>query len=77
MVKTKGAPPILEPILVGIGMFAGGTIWILTHGQMTPKLQPSRGSQRGFSEGFGVCFSSGNCAIYLHPGAEHAEILGC
>ena len=27
-----GAPPILEPILVGIGMFTGGTIWILTHG---------------------------------------------
>ena len=26
-----GAPPILEPILVGIGMFTGGTIWILTH----------------------------------------------
>ena len=26
------APPILEPILVGIGMFTGGTIWILTHG---------------------------------------------
>ena len=26
-----GAPPILEPI-VGIGMFTGGTIWILTHG---------------------------------------------
>ena len=28
-----GAPPILEPILVGIGMFTGGAIWILTHGQ--------------------------------------------
>ena len=28
-----GAPPILEPISVGIGMFTGGTIWILTHGQ--------------------------------------------
>ena len=28
-----GAPPILEPILVGIGMFTGGTIGILTHGQ--------------------------------------------
>ena len=26
-----GAPPILEPILVGIGMFTGGTIWVLTH----------------------------------------------
>ena len=23
-----GAPPILEPILVGIGMFTGNTIWI-------------------------------------------------
>ena len=30
-----GAPPILEPILVGIGMFTGGTIWILTHGHRT------------------------------------------
>ena len=27
-----GAPPILEPILVGIGMFTGDTIWVLTHG---------------------------------------------
>ena len=25
---------ILEPILVGIGMFSRGTIWILTHGHM-------------------------------------------
>ena len=29
------SPPILEPILVGIGMFTGGTIWILTHGRLT------------------------------------------
>ena len=29
-----GAPPILEPILVGIGMFTGGTIWLLTHGHV-------------------------------------------
>ena len=29
-----GAPPILEPILVGIGMFAGG-YEILTHGHMS------------------------------------------
>ena len=28
-----GETPILEPILVGIGMFTGGTIWILPHGQ--------------------------------------------
>ena len=27
------APHILEPI-VGIGMFSGGTIWILAHGQI-------------------------------------------
>ena len=27
------SPPILEPILVGFGMFTGGTIWISTHGQ--------------------------------------------
>ena len=26
-----GAPPSLEPILVGMGMFTGGTIWVLTH----------------------------------------------
>ena len=32
-----GAPPVLEPILVGIGMFTGGTIWILTHGYMTKR----------------------------------------
>ena len=32
--QNQGAPPILEPILVGIGMFTGGRIWILTHGQM-------------------------------------------
>ena len=25
-----GAPPMSEPILVGIGMFTGGTIWVLT-----------------------------------------------
>ena len=27
-----GAPPVLGFILVGIGMFTGGTIWVLTHG---------------------------------------------
>ena len=27
-----GAPPILEPILVGIGMFTGGTIWVAVVG---------------------------------------------
>ena len=34
-VPFRGAPPILEPILVGIGMFTGGTIWILTHGHIS------------------------------------------
>ena len=29
-----GAPPIFVGILVGIGMFTGGTICILTHGNM-------------------------------------------
>ena len=29
-----GAPLILEPVFVGIGMFTGGTIWILTHGKI-------------------------------------------
>ena len=29
-----GAPPMLEPILVGIGIFTGGTIWILSHGHL-------------------------------------------
>ena len=29
---SKPMGPILEPIFVGIGMFTGGTIWILTRG---------------------------------------------
>ena len=29
-----GAPPILEPILVGIGTLTGGTIGSLTHGHL-------------------------------------------
>ena len=29
-----GAPPILELILVGIGMFTGGTIWLLSHSHL-------------------------------------------
>ena len=29
-----GAPPLLGFVLVGIGMFTGGTIWFLTHGQL-------------------------------------------
>ena len=29
-----GAPPMFEPILVVIGMFTGGTIWLLTHGHL-------------------------------------------
>ena len=39
VVKTNGIPfwarSMLEPTLVGIGMFTGGTIWILTHGPRT------------------------------------------
>ena len=35
-----GAPPILEPILVGIGMFRG-TIWILTHGHLNTANWPA------------------------------------
>ena len=35
-----GAAPILVEILVGIGMFTGGTIWILSHGHID---QPLRG----------------------------------
>ena len=34
MVPFWSHRPILEPILVGIGMFTGGTIWIWTHGQI-------------------------------------------
>ena len=34
-----GAPPIVEPILVGIEMFTGGTIWILTHGHLSAVYQ--------------------------------------
>ena len=33
------SPPMLEPIFAGIGMFAGGTIWILAHGHFVPKPQ--------------------------------------
>ena len=32
-----GAPPILDPIVVGIGMFTGGTMWILTHGHLADR----------------------------------------
>ena len=31
---SVNSPPILEPILVGIGMFTGVTIWILAHGHL-------------------------------------------
>ena len=43
-----GAPPILEPILVGIGMFTGGTIRIFTHGHVGsfPMLSPRLGPWR-------------------------------
>ena len=30
----------MEPILVGIGMFTGGTIWLLTHGHFDPNCDP-------------------------------------
>ena len=42
------SPPILEPILVKIGMLTGGTIWILTHGHVAvgqkwaPELNPGK-----------------------------------
>ena len=51
------APPILEPILVGIGMFTGGTIWIWTHGQ------PSNGRSFAFSGPPHAC-----CACLTRPG---------
>ena len=57
-----GAPPILEPILVGIGMFTGGTIWLLTQADLyieadsghdgsarSHRSRPERWSQRGKS----------------------------
>ena len=34
-----GVPPILELILVWIGMFTGGTIWFLTHGHLSSVLE--------------------------------------
>ena len=40
-----GASPILEPILVEIGMFTGGTSWILTHGHMWVNINAMRGQQ--------------------------------
>ena len=41
-----GAPPILESILLGIGMFTRGTIWLLTHGQVSTL--PNRSGLLGF-----------------------------
>ena len=35
-----GAPPRIEPICVGIGIFTGGTIWLLTHGQIAQSPGP-------------------------------------
>ena len=43
-----GAPPILEPILVGIGMFTRATIWLLTHGQLGRN--QGRGITRGLTQ---------------------------
>ena len=36
--------PILEPILVGIGMFTGGTIWIYDFDPRLGEKQPHGGS---------------------------------
>ena len=36
------SPPIVGPILVGIGMFIGGTIWVLTHGNSEQKKNKKR-----------------------------------
>ena len=30
-------PPMFGPILVGIGLLTGGTIWVLTHGHFSQK----------------------------------------
>ena len=46
-----GAPPILEPIVVGIWMFTGGTIWILTHGHLSFETHSGAGEARGPRQG--------------------------
>ena len=46
-----GAPPTLVYFSGWIGMFTGGTIWLLTHGQMTVKtLSPEKGLPLGLQE---------------------------
>ena len=39
------------PILAGIGMFTGGTIWTLAHGQMKPQHLSFRVGRSGLGEG--------------------------
>ena len=46
---VTGAPPILEPISVGIGMFTEGTFWLLTHGQVTICFCPATGPRQNFN----------------------------
>ena len=41
-----GSKP-MAPILVGIGMFTGGTIWILAHGQILLVLSREGGNEPG------------------------------
>ena len=48
-----GAPPTLEPIFVRVGMFTGGTIWLLTHGHLKVTIYLTRRAldlERGFAE---------------------------
>ena len=58
-----GAPPILEPILVGTGMFTGGRIWILTHGH----IRLSECERRGANLWHGV-LGAGAIGAKVNPG---------
>ena len=60
---SVNSPPILEPVLVGIGMFTGGTIRILTHGQITFDHGESPKSRQLFR----ISPRDGICEVRLSP----------
>ena len=67
-----GAPPILEPILVGIGMFTGGTIWVLT--QPLSILNKHLGLGLHFGAMLGPMVPS-RCQLALPRGSEESSQL--
>ena len=72
--------PILGPILVGIGMFTGGTIWILTRGHVIRDLVSDYQSAHeplSISWWNGFCL----CALFLLgttdnlPKVQHSSLV--